>query len=220
MKSAIRRKQHQDELRERILNAARELFVTVGVEAVSMRKIAEKIGYSATMLYNHFDDKDALLRALCEADFGALDRLFQKIGRTADPVARLRKLGHAYISFALEYPNHYRLMFMTPRVPRDGGDCPGAERGDPDHDAYAFLRATVVEGIAAGVFREEFQDADLLAQVVWSGMHGVASLHLIMGNDSWIGWRPVQDVAHTALHVLIRGVLRESPVPTRRSPGH
>jgi AcrR family transcriptional regulator len=219
MKSATRRKQHQDHLREKILDAARELFVTVGVEAVSMRKIAEKIGYSATTLYNHFEDKDALLRALCEADFGALDQLFQKIGRTVDPVQRLRRLGHAYISFALEYPNHYRLMFMTPRVPREEGDCHEIEHDDPDQDAYAFLRATVVEGLAAGVFRKEYEDPDLLSQVVWSGMHGVASLHLIMGNDTWVHWRPVEQVAQTALDVLIRGLLRDGRGAARASPG-
>ena len=71
MKSATRRKQQQDELRAKILDAARELFVAQGVEAVTMRKVADKIGYTATTLYNHFEDKDALLRALCDADFGS-----------------------------------------------------------------------------------------------------------------------------------------------------
>jgi AcrR family transcriptional regulator len=207
MKSAIRRKQHQDELREKILDAARELFVTEGVEAASMRKIAEKIGYTATTLYNHFEDKEALLHALCDADFSALHESFQKIGRIPDPVERLRKLGQAYITFALRYPSHYRLMFMTPRVHRDDDACHEAGRGDPDRDAYAFVRATVVEGLQAGVFRDEYDDADLLAQVVWSGVHGVASLHLIMGCDRWIQWRPVEHVARTAVDVMIRGLV-------------
>ena len=101
MKSATRRKQQQDELRAKILDAARELFVAHGVEAVSMRKVADKIGYTATTLYNHFEDKDALLHALCDADFGALHESFCQIGRIADPIERLRKLGQAYIEFAL-----------------------------------------------------------------------------------------------------------------------
>jgi AcrR family transcriptional regulator len=208
MKSAMRRKQHQDELRQRILDAARELFITEGVEAASMRKIAEKIGYTATTLYNHFEDKEALLHALCDADFNALHESFQKIGRIPDPVERLRKLGQAYIAFALGYPSHYRLMFMTPRVHRDEDACREAGRGDPDRDAYAFVRATVVEGLHAGVFRDEYHDADLLAQVVWSGVHGVASLHLIMGCDRWIQWRPVEQVARTAVDVMICGLVR------------
>jgi len=208
MKSAIRRRQHQDELREKILDAARELFVAEGVEAVSMRKVAVKIGYSATTLYNYFDDKEALLHALCDMDFGALHDSFKKIGRIADPIERLRKLGQTYITFALRFPSHYRLMFMTPHIPRDEDACHEIERGDPDQDAYAFLRATVVEGLAARVFRDEYEDPDLLAQVVWSGMHGVASLHLIMGPDTWVQWRPVEEVARTAIEVMIRGLVK------------
>jgi len=219
MKSATRRKQHHDELREQILDAARELFVAEGVEAVSMRKVADKIGYSATTLYNYFDDKDALLRAVCDADFRALQESFKKVGRIADPIERLRKLGQAYIRFALRCPSHYRLMFMIPRIPRAEDACHEIERGDPDQDAYAFVRKTVDEGLAAGVFREEYQDADLLAQVVWGGVHGVASLHLIMGNDAWVQWRPVEEVARTAVEVMIRGLVRDGRGKTRAGDG-
>ncbi len=210
MKSATRRKQQQDELRAKILDAARELFVAQGVEAVTMRKVADKIGYTATTLYNHFEDKDTLLRALCDADFGALHESFRKIGEIADPIERLRKLGQAYIEFALRFPSHYQLMFMTPRTPRDE-DCPyEIERGNPDEDAYAFVRATVVEALEAGIFREEYHDPDLISQVVWSGVHGVAALHLIMGNDSWVQWRPALEVARTAIELLLRGLTHDT----------
>jgi AcrR family transcriptional regulator len=208
MKSVTRRKQQQDDLRAKILDAARELFVTEGVEAVSMRKVAEKIGYSATTLYNYFEDKEALLYALCDADFGTLQESFKKIGKIVDPIERLRKLGQAYITFALRYPSHYRLMFMTPRVPRGEEACREIERDNPDQDSYAFVRATVIEGLAAGVFRADFQDADLLSQVVWSGVHGVAALHLIMGKDDWVQWRPVEELARTAIDVMIRGMVK------------
>ena len=114
MNSVARRKQQQEDLRAKILDAARELFVNEGVEAVSMRKVADKIGYSATTLYNYFDDKEALLYALCDADFGTLHEMFKKVGKIADPIERLRKMGQTYITFALRYPSHYRFMFMTP----------------------------------------------------------------------------------------------------------
>jgi AcrR family transcriptional regulator len=209
MKSATRRKQQQEDLRAKILDAARELFVNEGVEAVSMRKIADKIGYSATTLYNYFEDKETLLYALCDADFGTLQELFNKIGKIADPVERLRKVGETYVTFAVRYPSHYRLMFMTPRVHRGETDCREIEFGNPDQDSYSFVRQTVVEAIAGGYFRDEYQDADLLAQVLWSGVHGVASLHLIMGKDNWIEWRPVEEVAQTTVDVMIRGLLHD-----------
>jgi AcrR family transcriptional regulator len=208
MKSVVRRKQQQEDLRAKILDAARELFVSEGVEAVSMRKVADKIGYSATTLYNHFDDKEALLYALCDADFGTLHEMFKKVGKIVDPVERLRKMGETYITFALRYPSHYRFMFMTPRVHHSEDVHREIERGNPDQDSYAFVRATVVEALAAGAFRAEYQDADLLSQVVWSAVHGVASLHLIMKKGEWIQWRPAEEVAQTAVDVMIRGLVR------------
>ena len=97
---------------------------------------------------------------------------------------------------------------MTPHPHRDDEDCDESGRGDPDQDAYAFVRATVVEALAAGLFRDDYQDPDLLSQVFWSGVHGVAALHLIMGDDTWVQWRPVEEVAQTAIELIIRGLVR------------
>ena len=47
------------------MNAARELFATEGIEAVSMRKIADAVEYSPTIIYQHFADKEALLHEIC-----------------------------------------------------------------------------------------------------------------------------------------------------------
>jgi AcrR family transcriptional regulator len=219
MKSAIRRKQQQEDLRAKILDAARELFVAEGVESVSMRKIAEKIGYSATTLYIYFKDKESLLHALCDRDFGTLQESFTKIGRISDPIERLRKMGQAYITFALEYPSHYRLLFMIPHDPRYVDNEYEIEHGHSDQGSYEFLRATVVEGLAAGVFRDEYKDADLIAQVLWSSLHGVAALHLIMCKDDWVQWRPVERVAQAASDVMIRGLTRNKAAKKGKGDG-
>src|SRR5256885_12589944 len=115
MGSAQRRQREKESLREKILGTAREMFASEGVEAVSMRKIAGRIEYSATAIYQYFPDKDALLREICERDFAALAEAAVRVAREADPLARLRKLGRAYVEFALEHPSSYRLMFMTPK---------------------------------------------------------------------------------------------------------
>jgi AcrR family transcriptional regulator len=203
-----RREEERDVLREKIVDAARELFVNEGIEKVSMRKVAEKIGYTATTLYDHFDDKDAMLLAICEADFLALRQAFEKIAKISDPLQRLRKLGTAYVEFALRHPSHYRLMFMTPHVHQR--DLPNEKiiKGNPDQDAYAFLRETVSAVIAQGLLREEYGDPDLVAQVLWSGVHGLVALHLIMGNDPWLQWRPVKTIADAQLNAMLTGLLR------------
>ena len=79
-----RREREKEEIRQKILDAARELFVQEGYDAVSMRKIAEKIEYSPTAIYLHFKDKRSVLIALCDEDFLRLARELQKIGRVED----------------------------------------------------------------------------------------------------------------------------------------
>lgn len=203
-----RREREREEIRGKILDAARELFVNEGYEAVSMRKIAEKIEYSPTAIYFHFKDKEAVMRELCDADFLALAQQFGEIGKIADPIERLRATGLAYADFALNYPNHYRLMFMTPHPPHDP-EKSAVRKGNPEEDAYAFLKSTIEEGIAQGRFRPELTDADLLAQVNWAGMHGVVSLQIAKCNDDWIDWRDASDRIRLMLDALIRGLLRE-----------
>jgi AcrR family transcriptional regulator len=208
MSARTRREERRDELRERILDAARELFVAEGVERVSMRKIADKIGYTATTLYHHFPDKKAMLLAVCEADFLALRRGFQRLARIPDPLERLRRLGAAYVEFALKHPAHYRLMFMTPDLHQMNLENRNLRKGNPDQDAYAFLRQNVASAIEAGHFRAEYQDADLVAQIMWSGVHGVVALHLVMRNDPWLDWRPVKTIAAGVVDVMLAGLCR------------
>ena len=109
-----RREREKEEIRKKILDAARELFATEGYERVTMRKIADAIEYSPTTIYHHFEDKDDLVRALCLADFAELLAAMQHAPAPDDPVEAIRQLGRAYVAFALQNPNQYRFMFMTP----------------------------------------------------------------------------------------------------------
>jgi AcrR family transcriptional regulator len=204
-----RRERYKEEIRQKILDAARELFVQEGYDAVTMRRIADKIEYSATAIYLHFKDKRAVLIALCDEDFLRLARELQKIGRIEDPVERMRLSGRAYVRFALEHPNHYRWMFMTPH-PDHGPEESGIRVGNPEEDAWAFLRGTVAEAIEAGRLRPELTDPDLVAQAVWGAVHGVVSLHIAKCEDHWVDWRPPQEVAELLMDAAIRGLLRTS----------
>ncbi|HKD19269.1 MAG TPA: TetR/AcrR family transcriptional regulator [Thermoanaerobaculia bacterium] len=196
-------------MRTRILDAARELFAEQGYDAVTMRKIAERIEYSPTAIYFHFRDKQTLLRELCDADFGALAQDFQKIARLGDPIDRLRQIGRAYVEFAIAYPSHYRLMFMTPKPAGLRAADSRITRGNPEEDAYAFLRATLEEAIAAGMLRPDLQDADLVSQMVWAGVHGVVSLQIAKKEDDWVDWHDPRETAHELIDVMIRGIVRE-----------
>src|SRR5436190_5979190 len=95
-----RRAREKQELREEILDAARQLFIHEGFENVSMRKIADKIEYSPTTIYLYFQDKADLLDCVCEQTLSRLnDTLDQIRQRLSDPYERLRAGLRAYIDF-------------------------------------------------------------------------------------------------------------------------
>jgi len=204
-----RRERERTELREKILDAARELFTTDGYEGVSMRKVAEKIEYSPTAIYVHFADKEDLFRQLCQEDFGKLADVFQRDAQISDPLERLKRIGRAYAEFGRQYPNHYKLMFMTPHpvLELDEREC--EIKGNPESDAYAFLKQTVQEAIGLGYVRPELNDADLISQILWAAIHGTISLQIAKSNEQWVDWRPPEDRVETILEVTLRGICRK-----------
>lgn len=213
MGSKERRERDKLEIRDKILDAARELFVQHGYEGVSMRKVAEKIEYSPTTIYLHFADKESLFHELCHRDFAHLARVFQEGAKQrttqADPVQRLLQAGLGYVQFGAQYPNHYKLMFMTPHPQPRPGDWDKERKGNPELDAYAFLKLGVQHAVDAGVFREGLNDVELLSQTLWAAVHGVISLEIAKSNDHWVEWRPLKKRAELMLDAVMRGLLKK-----------
>ena len=65
------------------------------------------------------------------------------------------------------------------------------------------------QAIAAGYFRDDLRDADLISQTLWASAHGVISLHIAKCNDGWVDWRPLEDRAELMLDATLRGMLKE-----------
>lgn len=190
--------------RAAILDAARSLFVTRGVEAVTMREIAKQLGYSATTLYLHFQDKETLLQELCIADFQTLAQNLSQIMAIASPVDRMLALGQAYAEFALRFPNHYQLMFMTPKPTCAYDEC----KMDPSQDAYRLLNEVVQAVFDANLFKEEITDPMLVAQTIWAGIHGVCSLQIAMSNDPHIQWCDIEQRVGFMQGLMLKGLIQ------------
>lgn len=171
-RSAARRADRRHETKQAILDAATELFEASGRDTFSLRQVAAAIGYSATTIYNYFDDKDDLLHHVVLEGFGEFGvRLQEAYEAGRDPADRLDRLGAAYVRFGLERPLHYRLMFME--------RCEFLEREPPSGyerpiDSFGFLRRSVEECVDAGIFPE--RDPLALAMQFWCIVHGVASM--------------------------------------------
>lgn len=198
----------RQQIRTLIIDAARELFVTVGYESVTMRAVAKRIGYSATSIYLHFEDKESLLRAVCDTDMLTLAGSLKEIMQIADPVERMRVLGLGYAQFALTHPNHYRMMFMTPREPC-APEKSAVQQNNAEQDAYFQLKTVVNDVYLAGRFKSEYQDVELIAQTIWAGMHGVCSLEIIMAKDTWVNWRDIESRIKLMQDIIMQGLIKQ-----------
>ena len=216
MTASERRTRDKQELRQRILDTARDLFVAHGYDGVTLRGIADAIEYAPGTIYGYFKDKEALIQALCLADWEAFEMSFPRGTQLANPIEAIRGIGTAYIRFALAHPNQYRLMFMTPRPV-----LPPAEAleklGDPARDGYALLRQMVQSAIEAKLLRYEFCDPELLSQTLWAGVHGMASLEITEARDSLHAWAPVESRIEAIIESMFYGVVREGARGARGS---
>jgi AcrR family transcriptional regulator len=198
-----RREREREEVRRKILDAARTLFTRDGYESVTMRAIADAIEYSPTAIYHHFEDKNDLVLALCHEDFLGLLGALQHQPPPADPVERIRHLGRAYAGFGLSHPNHYRFMFMTPAKPQpDEGNCPL-----PGQEAFGLLCSAVAEAIATGAFRPG--DPLTTAQILWANLHGVVALLVTLEPDQWPQGPPAPDLVDQLMETGLRGLVAE-----------
>jgi AcrR family transcriptional regulator len=99
--------------RDRLFAAARELYESEGLQALSLRAVGRHAGMSAMAIYRHFPDKDALIDALLYDGLSAWIAIVVSI-EDEDPIAWLRKLVDAYGAFALEQPHRFDAAFLLP----------------------------------------------------------------------------------------------------------
>ncbi len=167
--------------RDEILAAAKELFLTEGYAATTIRKIADRVGVSAPALYLYFSDKEAIMLALCDQTFGFLIEEMGRIDREGlKPIESLRACGRAYIRFGLGHPREYWLTFMsgnTPKPIKQRGHKPeeidATKPGATGAIAFAKLVEQLKGAEAAGLKLR--YPADQAAELCWMGLHGLVA---------------------------------------------
>ncbi|HEV3052291.1 MAG TPA: TetR/AcrR family transcriptional regulator [Longimicrobium sp.] len=158
-----------DDIKNRIVGAARALYFERGPGTVTMRAVAERVGVTATALYRHFPDKDAILREVVGEGSRLLGSHLFRALEAPTPLERLRATALAYLDFALAQPQAYRALF----------ESAGDDEASPVHAQRGairrFLRDRVREAMDAGVVAPG--DPEGIALTLWSLLHGLASLH-------------------------------------------
>jgi AcrR family transcriptional regulator len=157
------------------------LLVEAGsMESVSIRAIAEKVGCTPPAIYMHFSDKEELFRELCEARFAEFTEVIRSsLASSNDPLESLRICGRRYMQFALESPEHYRVLFMT-RSPSSAED-PAEDR--VGYESFMLLVDAVQGAMEAGAIKRD--DPFITAITLWVGCHGLASLLISNSGFPW-----------------------------------
>jgi len=187
-----------DELRELIIDAATAIIEQEGLEGLSAREIAKRVGYSPGTLYNVFENLDDLI---LHVNARTLDRLHARMSASQsqcnDAVDCLLQLGQVYIRFADEDPHRFALVF--------------AHRSSEDRGIPAWYQEKItrmfalveeaLEPLARQRTREEITQA---SRALWGGVHGICILALtdnlgIAGADS------VQDLAQSLISNYLKG---------------
>ncbi len=166
MTTQARRERERAERERLIVTAARELAEAEGWEAVTTRRLAERVEYSQPVLYSHFTGKDAIMAAVAVDGFADLAAEF-RIARTsaASPRLALAAVAAAYLAFAERRPSIYDVMFnQTVSLPFATPDAPAALHAAFDELLLA-VRPSAVD-----------DDEGLLTEAVWAGLHGLVTL--------------------------------------------
>ena len=187
--------------RAEILAAAERIFVEVGYEGATIRRIADEVGLSSTALYMHFSEKSEILHEICRLAFARLQEANAGvISQGGPPEVILRKLMEAYVDFGFENPNAYRLTYLTrPVEARDGAESAAQMLGAELFRAFA---AIVEQAGAEGRLRG---DPRASAQALWAGSHGVVSL---MITKPYFDWVDRATLTRTMLDALFSGLLK------------
>jgi AcrR family transcriptional regulator len=175
--------QRRNAQRAMLLDAASEMLVRGGPDAISLRKLAARVGTSTMAVYTAFGGKEGLVTALFEEAFDRLAAAQNAVPKSPEPLLWLEGLGRAYRRFALDNPSYYALMISVTmpvseamRHEERSFTQPPA-RGISRYASYQNLYDAVQACIDDGSFPAD-ADATMIADAFWSTVHGLCSLEL------------------------------------------
>lgn len=192
---------HHGNLKEELLQTALEMIDTDGLDSITLRDLTQRLGTSRTAVYRHFASKEALILGVIEKGYEHLNLLFTPIfqDRTHSVADRFETMGRAYLNFAIEHPNLYRLLFgeMYRKEREEICDYKDENQASGLYALIGLLAEAQEEGIIASV------NPMVQAAMVWASIHGLASLlidgHLIMSDN-------IEAIYEYSIGVLLKGL--------------
>ena len=199
-----------EQLRSEIVAATKDLLAHAGTSGdVSIRAVAERVGVTSPSIYLHFADKDQLIQAAVADVWAGLDEamLTALAASAPGPLERLKACGKAYVQFALDHPEHYRVATMAP------WDEPCEVDDVVASSAFVHFAQAIADCMQAGVFAPG--DPVPVALQLWAAAHGIASLLIA---KPFLPWGDVEALTERILCASAMGRavsdLLDEPTPT------
>jgi AcrR family transcriptional regulator len=197
-------KDEVDSFRAQICEAATKLYARKGEDAITMRELARALDCSPMGLYRYFRDRDEIVAALRTDAFNRFsDALETAFARGDEPFSRAREVGRAYLGFALDHPNAYRLMFDLAQTNTRRYPALIAANARAGRTITRHVRDLAAAGIVRG-------DPDKIGAALWAAAHGVVVLHLA-------GRLPASVDVHELYFETMRLTFRGARTPARSS---
>ena len=172
--TASPRAYHHGDLRDALVAAGMALLEQRTTQQLSLREVARAVGVSATAVYRHFPDKDALMRAMAGRGFAMLGEMQARAASGLGQPAAFIAAGVAYVRFALSNPAVFRVMFSCP-PPRDLF----SEAPDEQAEPLQILRGNVAALVEPEAEPASVHEARKIASIsAWALVHGLATLLL------------------------------------------
>jgi AcrR family transcriptional regulator len=181
--------------REKVLQTARDLFVEKGYRSITMRSIAQTLGYSHGTLYYHFKDKAALIHEILKHDFSEMqNQMLRAATEDQHPLEALRSVLHAFIRFGITHPHSYRLMFMERE--------PEFEQHQIQQSGHAF-QVLLKHVLRAGPHLRSLPPGQI-SWMIFMAAHGFISRNI---NDQ-VFWEDVSSLAELFVDMILRGLTK------------
>ena len=170
--------QEKDDIRARILDTAWQMVKDEGWQSLSIRKIATAVDYSIPVIYDHFENKEAIVFEFAKQGFQMLSKNIQKaVEKTSDPADQIKAIADAYWKFAAKHKEYYQLMYGMGMAGCEIEKC-FPERADFRVMIMKPIRALIANG-------NNPEDNPFMKYFTfWSILHGLISIRNLNTNVS------------------------------------
>jgi AcrR family transcriptional regulator len=203
LRTQKRREQAKEDLKAKILAAAQQIITQEGFAALSMRRLAEQIHYSAASLYLHFRSREQIAQELSEVGFRELFTMLSAAAGQKDLRERIEAVALAYVSFGLQHPETYRLIFQEDSAYMAAAFAKSA----PDsaaNQSYELLVNLANDLRQEGLYKGE-ASARKIAEMIWAALHGIISLRLACAGFQ----SSAEEMAQMMVDTLVSGLLQQ-----------